>query len=466
MDLSDDIIYGRNDRVRHLLSTGINVNYIDKYGYTPLIEAAMMDNVEAAKMLVRHGAQIDAVDVAGQTALHWAIDNNNIDLIKFLLAHGASANAYTTDGQPALFNPILRKQADIQQLLLKHGADIHFAKDYINAKLIGHRFELQGYADVVSAEGVFLPIDLEGFFLEYTVSIIQDSLKRFINSYVANRLNLHTKELARIVEAMDDAAKLRSFKHFKSSVDENIPVIKDLIAKDLLLLPVSYAGHAITFTKHGDFFAKCDRGVSRMQDPIVIHHVQRQKQLQLPFYKDLLYEKQTEFNMKQGIYQTLGLKPYIKLPIKHQVSGNCSWANVEASVPVMLFMLLKDSAQDRNQLREIVRDVMKFYVVWKEWDKDRAIEDCIRDFEQMNPNRRKAKAALLGSVFFQACDYRRKKDVQRAQRIAKILTQQSYQYVMRSYIKVFMNSGKGGTPAKLLHRLLQTLDLSPKDFGM
>ncbi len=464
MSLSDDIIYHRNDRVKHLVNQGINVNYIDQYGYTPLIQAALVNNLAAASILLKQGAQIDAVDIAGQTALHWAIDNNNVDLTKLLLSYGASANAYTTHGQPALFHPILRKNQTLQQLLLKQGADQNFAKDYINAKLIGHRFELQGFVDVVSAEGVFLPIDLEGFFLEFTISIIGDSLEHFANSYVAHRLDLHTHEIKTIIQAMQNASHLREFKHFNANVEDNLDTINELIQQDLLLLPVSYKGHAITFSKHGDFFAKCDRGDNRMNDPIVIHEIGHPNKLNLNFYKHLLYERQTEQSMKKDIYTYLDLKSFVRLPIRHQITGNCSWANMEASIPTMLFMLLKDKTSTKGDIRSIVRDVMKFYIVWKEWDKDRALEECIAGFDQMNPNRRKAKASLLGAIFFQACDYRKKKDVRRAQRMVEILKRPIYHYILRSYIKTFIKSGRGGAAGKRFHMLLSELNLSPNDF--
>lgn len=464
MSLSDDIIYGRNDNVSNLLNQGINVNFIDKYGYTPLIQAALVNNNVAAKMLLKAGAQIDAVDISGLSALHWAIDNNNIELVKLFLRYGANPNSYSSHGQPALFLPILRGKRDIQQLLIQHGADINFAKDFINAKLIGHRFELQGYTDVVSAEGVFLAIDLEGFFLEFTVNIIRDSLERFINSFVAHRLNLHLDELKMIVQAMKNASYLRDFKHFNLNVNENLETIKNLTEKDLLLLPVSFRGHAITFCKHASFWAKCDRGVHKMTDPIGVHHITKPDALDIKFYTNLLYEKQTDQTINHGIPNALGLKPFLKVPIRHQITGNCSWANVEASIPTMLFMLLYNKSRDRNQIKSIMREVMKFYVVWKEWDKDRALEECLDGFEQMNPNRRKAKATLLGSLFFQACDYRKKKDVQRAQKIMKILIKPEYHFVLRSYVNVFITGGQGGTPGKIFHRMLSTLGVKPDDF--
>lgn len=95
--------------------------------------------------ITKNGAKTDPLDVSGQSALHWAIDNDNQELIELLIQHKrADPNLYTDDGQPPLFKPILRKNRLLRDFLIKAGADINFANDYINAKLIGHRFELKG----------------------------------------------------------------------------------------------------------------------------------------------------------------------------------------------------------------------------------------------------------------------------------------------------------------------------------
>lgn len=464
MSFSNDIIQGKYEKVAQTIRTGLNINYLDEYGFTPLIESCVANHTGIATLLLQHGAEVNAVDVSGQTALHWAIDNDNLELVSLLLKYKADPNAFTSYGQPPLFLPMMRENKAMQRLLLEHKADQDFAKDYINAKLIGHRFELQGVVKLFASNGFFIPIDLEGFFLEFTVGIIRDSLERFANSFVANRLDLPVFELKQIIQAMRNASELRTFAHYNAKVENNIPTIQKLIQSDLLLLPVSYAGHAITFVKHGDFLAKCDRGVHRMIDPIAVNSIGKQSGLNLDFIKKLLFDKQTEYSMKTGISEHLALKPFVKLPLRHQVTGNCSWANVEASIPTMLFMLLYNKNQDPKTIQSIVREVMKFYVVWKEWDKDRALEECLRDFKSVSPNRRKAKASLLGAVFFQACDYRNARDMKRALKIIEILKLPEYRFVLSSYVKVFMQSGKGGARGRLFHRLLEACNIEPTLF--
>ncbi len=454
MSLSKEILEGTLAGVERRLANGEPVNIIDEYGYTPLIHAAATNRTDMAALLLKHHANVDLVDITGSNALHWAVDNSNLELSTLLLKYGANPNSYTANGQPALFYPLLRRNQPLVDLLLKNGANLDFAKDFINAKLIGHRFELQGYSDVVNAEGLFISIDLEGFYLEFTLGLIRESLDRFINSYVANRMNIHADELRTIIQSYNNASKLREYKHFSVDVEKNKQTILKLIHTDLLLLPVSYKGHAINYIKHGDFLAKCDRGVQKMTDPIVIYTVNNPEALSPQFYNSLLYKPQTEKFIKVDLHRILGLQPYAKLPISHQVTGNCSWANTESAAPTMLYMLLHDKIKDKSVVDSLVNEIMKFYASWLEWDKDRAIEDCLLDFESISFARQKAKAALLGVILFQACNPNKPTDVNRAKKILKILSRKEFHYIVRIYANIYIRGNKS-SEGRSFQRLIE-----------
>lgn len=441
MSLSKEILEGTYAGVERLLAQRAEVNIVDEYGYTPLIHACATNRFDLVQLLLKHNADPNIMDMSGSTALHWAVDNNNIEISNSLLKFGANPNAYSENGQPILFYPLLRKNRMLIQMLLEKGANIDFAKDYIQAKLLGHRFELKGTTDIINAEGYFLPIDLEGFYLEFTIQVICESLERFISSYVARRMDIHEFELKQIVKAFQNAARLRDFKHFSINVEASKSQIYPHLDVDLLLLPVSYRGHAITFIKHGEFFAKCDRGVEKMTTPITIHHIGNPKPLTHEFMIKLLYERQTERSIKYELVKMLALEPYAKLPIRHQVTGNCSWANSESSVPTMLYMLLHDKIRDKSKVDALVKEIMAFYRTWLEWDKDRAIEDWVLDFEKISFARQKSKAALLGAVLFQG-NANNPYDIERAKKIMKILTRKEFQYVLKIYANIFVRGAK------------------------
>lgn len=441
--LSDAILKGSLEDVASFIAQGAAINQIDQYGFTPLIQACITNDYDKTELLIRHGAEVNSFDITGSDALHWALDNSNYAICELLLQHKANANGYSHDGQPALIRPVLREQKALTDLLYKHGAQLSFAQDFINTKLIGHRFELTGVTDIVDTANLFIEVSFEGFFLEFTLGVIRDSLQRFTKSYEGHRLELDVDELKQILETLHTASQLREFHRYNVKVENYQDIIAPLIKRDLLLLPISFEGHAITICQHGEFFAKCDRAENRMSDPIVIQTIQNIELLNYEFYRDLLYKKgntQVQF-IKSGLSETLGLKPFIKLPIKHQITGNCSWANVEAAIPAMLFMLLRDKYPTMER-KDLVKRVMRFYSAWKSWDKDRAIEDCLQDFESASRPRQASKAALLGAVFCQALDPTNPRDVARAKMILPVLTTQAYRYVLRSYINVYIRAKK------------------------
>lgn len=455
MSLSKEILQGSLESVKAHLDKGAPLDVIDEYGYTPLIHAIGAKKNHLIPLLLNHPIDINFADQSGTTPLHWAVDMNDERLTQLLLDHGADPNIYNRSGQPILFYPTLRKQQKIIDLLIQSGANKHFCDDYIMSKLLAHRFELQGYSDIVTPDDTFYAIDLEGFFLEFTLDTILDSLSRFTNSYEANRLNLQANELKQICLSLENASHLRQFKHFSIKPTDYADDIKALLKRDLLLLPVSFMGHAITFIKHGNLLAKCDRGVSKMTAPIQINTINNPNPLNLDFYMDLLYSTtHSDRYIKYEIAQILDLESYVKLPIKHQLTGNCSWANVESAIPTMLYMLQNDKAQTQQQANMLVFDTMKFYKAWLNWDKDRALEDAWYQFESMSEKRQKARAALLGAVLFQSLSHQNAQDLGRAKKILRILSNKKFHYIIRAYAKNFIHDNhtqKGKEFIKLLN---------------
>ena len=153
MTIADDIISGRMPDFDFYLRQGQSLDDIDEYGFTPLIECAITRRKNIAEQLLLRGTDVNKADVTGRTPLHWAADNNDVELARLLLNHGADANAYTNTGLSVLVYPVLRGYDSLKQLLYQNGAKLDFALDFINGKLLGHRYELKGYVDIVNGQG-------------------------------------------------------------------------------------------------------------------------------------------------------------------------------------------------------------------------------------------------------------------------------------------------------------------------
>lgn len=433
MTIAQDIISRRMPEFDAYLREGASLDDIDEYGFTPLIECAITRQVAIAEQLIARKVDINKPDVTGRTPLHWAVDNNDLEMTRLLLSFGADPNAYTRNGLSVLVYPVLRGQDSIKQILYHHGAKLDFALDFIHGKLLGHRFELQGDVDIVNAAGEFIELDYEGFILEFTVAVVRDALRRFISSYSTRHLRDYFPLIHTIMDAFTDAGALLQLQHQPRHTEQHLKHIAALIKAPLLILPAASRGHALCFVKYHQWWAKIDRGENSLEEGSVnIYRVTRPEAFTVSFVQDFLYKKQNRRYFHHVINQQLGLMPIAQMPISAQISGNCSWANVQAVVPVAYAMQQLHSAED------LPSDTALFlYHEWVEWDKDRALDECIQRFYLASPARKASIAAMLGGVLFQACDHKNPQHLERAEKILTILNQSDYYYVLKSYLDAY-----------------------------
>ncbi len=414
------------------IRAGESLDDIDEYGFTALIECAITRQIPIAQELLVRGVNVNKPDVTGRTPLHWAVDNNDLDLARLLLERGANPNAYTSSGMSVLVYPILRAQEAMKHLLYQYGAKLDFALDFINAKLIGHRYELQGDVDIVNAEGEFVELDFEGFILEFTVAMIKDSLRRFVSSYSTRHLREHFPYIQYTMDALEIAAELLKLQH-QFNLDQQGSHLEQLIKAPLLILPAASRGHAMCFIKYHAWWAKIDRGENSLKEGSVnIYKISRPEMFNISFLREFLYKKQPRRYFHQTINQELGLVHAAQIPISSQISGNCSWANVQAVVPVAYALQALIQADEFA-----VSKALMIYDNWVEWDKDRALDEAIQRFYQANRLRQASIASMLGTVLFQACDDEKAHHVERAEKILTILTLPDYYYILKSYLEIY-----------------------------
>ncbi|MBV8208287.1 MAG: ankyrin repeat domain-containing protein [Acidobacteria bacterium] len=146
------------DAVKAALSTGGNVNEIDRARWTPLMHAALECRANIAALLIERGADVNARSKTGgsdfvetgQTALLLAagcfINRRRAELaperhmpagyahyelaapgkiVRDLLAHGAEAGAADDNGRTPLMMAAMHGWADVANELIKAGADVN-----------------------------------------------------------------------------------------------------------------------------------------------------------------------------------------------------------------------------------------------------------------------------------------------------------------------------------------------------
>ena len=121
-----------DDVVKILISHGANVNYYNKVGTTPLINAVGMNNYGRIKLLIENGADTNGKGLGGKTPLMnisaYMGSNNELvlNIVKLLIEHGANVNTKNSQGQnaimvsrtddPEFFNYLIEKGADINAI--------------------------------------------------------------------------------------------------------------------------------------------------------------------------------------------------------------------------------------------------------------------------------------------------------------------------------------------------------------
>lgn len=458
MSLANAILQQRPDMVQRFLQMGAPINEMDEYGYTPLIESTIINDVDIARLLLENGADAKGQDMAYGTALHWAVENNNAEMAKLLLDHGANPNAYTTASESCLVKPLLRRHVALRNLLVEYGGNSQFARDFINAKLLGHRFDLVGGVDIVDADGQFTEVDLEGFFLEFSIDIIANSLADFKNNFAAKHLNQRFDVLYQILHALAVAAELIRYQHYQQNVDEHKAYLQGLLTEDLQIIPIGYEGHAVSIVRYKNMMTLCNRRrVNAFSDQLQICTMKYPQRFNFDLVRRCVYEKSSADFIETELGRYLGLTPISRMMIKRQITGNCSWANIEAAIPVALFYLLHDWSKQPEAIIERKHTAIKVYREWEEWDKDRALQFCLQDFDKADPARKASKASQLAAVLFQRCSVVYKKDVERARRILPILKTPGYEYILQNYIEVYQHY-KNTRAGKNLQRLLAMHD--------
>jgi hypothetical protein len=108
-----------------LLRKGADINFIDRGGRTPLMNAVAAGKDEIVELLLKRGADPNVQDKLGFTALHCAAQDYRIAVMKLLLDNGAEVDVQDGYGNTALWRATSnsRGRGDAIKLLLSAGAD-------------------------------------------------------------------------------------------------------------------------------------------------------------------------------------------------------------------------------------------------------------------------------------------------------------------------------------------------------
>lgn len=123
-DLFDAVHLHQKERFKQLIAQeGIELNWRDPFGATPLSEAAGRNDMEKARALLNAGANFNLCNDKGWTPLMKAASFGHVEMVELLLSSGAKATLRNKDDNTA---------RDVVVSLIKQG----FIKSYTGQRII------------------------------------------------------------------------------------------------------------------------------------------------------------------------------------------------------------------------------------------------------------------------------------------------------------------------------------------
>jgi len=130
LNTSTALVYATKEKnlemVKFLLAKGVQVDGVDSYGYTALMRVVAAtskdDNLmDILNALLQEDADVNAVNKFGKTAL---LEANNKEIIETLVYYGANIDYQDNDGETALIKNIKNGNLAISEALIELGSDI------------------------------------------------------------------------------------------------------------------------------------------------------------------------------------------------------------------------------------------------------------------------------------------------------------------------------------------------------
>jgi hypothetical protein len=117
--LMEAIKKGDLAKVSELVSTGLDINQMDKYGKNPLIKAAQYGHVDIVQYFFDKGVNLNDQSAKKWTALMYAAKYGHIDVVKYLVDHGADVNISDDEHNTALSLSISKGHDLVEDFLLQ-----------------------------------------------------------------------------------------------------------------------------------------------------------------------------------------------------------------------------------------------------------------------------------------------------------------------------------------------------------
>ena len=128
--LNNAAFHGRAEIVEIFLDRGVEINVMNKMGWTPVHAACVGNHLTTVKLLLERGADLHIPNSSGIFPLHTAAGHDSSALAKLLVNGGAKVDQISVDGvHTSLMSAARKNHIEVVQYLFNCGADIKFSNN-------------------------------------------------------------------------------------------------------------------------------------------------------------------------------------------------------------------------------------------------------------------------------------------------------------------------------------------------
>ncbi|WP_165913618.1 M48 family metallopeptidase [Serpentinicella alkaliphila] len=129
--LIEAVVAGDTDEVKSILESRINPDIVDSEGWTPLMWATQLNDLDMINLFIEYGADPNKIDYYyEETALIIALTNDYVEAIAALLEAGADPNLSDSYGWTPLMSAVSNDNSKNIRILLEAGADPNVSNIY------------------------------------------------------------------------------------------------------------------------------------------------------------------------------------------------------------------------------------------------------------------------------------------------------------------------------------------------
>lgn len=439
---------GQSQTVKMLLEElGANLNVANDFGDTPLICAAYFGHSSCVDILAKHGSKIEAPNHEGDTALMSAVNRKHWQTVNTLVKLGSAIvcpfnleekNIY---GDTALLYAIKNQQWGNVQALIELGSNMHVGDRYgytpemllanikdtsvLEANGINIKVEdrnrakmeydkLTNLIKVIKEAGHVLGFTRRILGIEPTHMFNKKAGYDLLNSFLENlpselyssTLHQHyTPPNSIIREALDRSEKYL----IKSNIDiHHKSIIRDHQAGKLVILPVSWPGHAITLIAWNDLLIVCNRGENKLEQGVSVFKIPNGNLTEAFLQSVMPQNEPSAPQVLKGISAHVDVRnPILSFPTQDQKYSNCGFVNLKSSLqPILCFIkflefkrIHEGVAPDLNStlleplthnghaidplLKQCMEEAKKEYKFFTEFMRDRKVMELCKTFENL-----------------------------------------------------------------------------------